>query len=170
MLKPARFRPRKLPRRLRQRKSGGGLKWFAILFALLAVWLAIEDKMRPPEPVDTVSLTFRLCGTPGPGPCVIDGDTLAIGQRRIRLTGYDAPEMDGPCDNERHKAAMARDRLNTWLRQGPFEWTGGFAPPYDRYGRELREARRGEELLAEVMIGAGLAEGDGWGAERVEWC
>ena len=57
-----------------------------------------------------------------------------------------------------------------WLSQGPFEWTGGTDPPRDKYGRELRAARRGTEDLAEVMISAKLAEGSGWGATRIDWC
>lgn len=166
MVKRALFRKT----RSRRRRWWGGAQWYILLALMLAAWLLIRHRVNPPVPVSTVDLSFRLCGDPGRGPCVIDGDTLAIGRRRVRLTGYDAPEMDGACDNERHKAAMARDRLNNWLRQGPFEWTGGTEPPYDRYGRELREARRGEELLAEVMVGAGLAEGSGWGAGRREWC
>ena len=115
-------------------------------------------------------MSFRLCGTKGSGPCVIDGDTLAIGQRRVRLTGYDAPEMDGACEAERVKALEAKAGLHAWLAKGRFSWTGGENPPRDRWGRELREARRRDELLADYMIGSGLAEGSGWGAERVEWC
>nr|WP_247713386.1 thermonuclease family protein [Qipengyuania polymorpha] len=107
---------------------------------------------------------------PGSGPCVIDGDTLAIGQRRVRLTGYDAPEMDGACKYERAKAREAKDELHRWLARGRFTWTGGDNPPRDRWGRELREARRGDDLLAEHMVSAGLAEEMGWGAERREWC
>ncbi|MBT8427222.1 MAG: hypothetical protein KJO02_04250 [Erythrobacter sp.] len=133
-------------------------------------WLFLGDRISPPEPVTTVGSTFRLCGTPGPGPCVIDGDTLAIGNRRVRLTGYDAPEMDGACKLEIAKANRAKLELHAWLARGRFEWTGGTEPPYDRYGRELREARRGDDLLADHMIGAGLAEGTGWGASAVNWC
>ena len=53
---------------------------------------------------------------------------------------------------------------------GRFSWTGGTEPPRDQYGRELREIRRGAKALADHMVDARLAEGSGWGAERVEWC
>ena len=166
MFKPARFRTA----RRRRRWTGARAKWAVLLALLLGFWLLPNEREAQPEALELVDLSFRLCGEAGSGPCVIDGDTLAIGQRRVRLTGFDTPEMDGACETERFKAAQARDALLSWLDQGRFHWTGGAEPPRDRYGRELREARRGEDLLAEVMIGAGLAEGSGWGAERVEWC
>lgn len=155
----------------RQRRfSWKALRIWLLLATLLAGWFLLGDRLNPPEPVTTVGSTFRLCGRPGPGPCVIDGDTLAIRNRRVRLTGFDAPEMDGACKLERAKANQAKLELHAWLAKGRFEWTGGTQPPYDRYGRELREARRGDDLLADHMIEAGLAEGSGWGASAVDWC
>ena len=159
------------PSRNRKRRlSWRSARVWLLLIALIAAWLLLGDRLNPPEPVATVGMTFRLCGTSGPGPCVIDGDTLAIGNRRVRLTGYDAPEMDGACKLEVAKANRAKLELHRWLARGRFEWTGGTEPPYDRYGRELREARRGDDLLADHMIAAGLAEGSGWGASAVDWC
>ena len=151
---------------------GRGALVTALVFALAIGWFLFKERLFPPilPPQSEVAITFRPCGTPGSGPCVIDGDTLAIGQRRVRLTGYDAPEMDGACKYERAKANQAREELLRWLARGRFTWTGGEDPLRDRYGRELREARRGDDLLAEHMVSAGLAEEMGWGAVRVEWC
>ncbi|MBY6218903.1 thermonuclease family protein [Qipengyuania aquimaris] len=142
----------------------------AFVLLLAAAWALFGERLMPPPPLDEVNMTFRLCGERGRGPCVIDGDTVAIGQRRVRLTGYDAPELDGACRMEVARANEARAALHTWLAKGRFSWTGGNEPPYDRYGRELREARRGDEQLAVHMIEAGLAEGSGWGSRRVDWC
>lgn len=166
MVKHARFRS---PRRsvIAKFRRGG---WWVLLLALLAASLLFRDRINPPAPLSTVGTTFGLCGERGGAACVIDGDTVAIGKRRVRLTGYDAPELDGACEAERAKAHAARAQLHAWLAKGRFEWTGGSEPPYDRYGRELREARRGDELLADHMIEAGLAEGSGWGAQAVDWC
>ena len=53
-----------------------------------------------------VTASFPVCGsdTRGAG-CVIDGDTVLLGeaprQRRIRLTGFDAPELDSTCRGRR---------------------------------------------------------------------
>lgn len=122
-----------------------------------------------------IAQPFPVCGSGDRGTgCVIDGDTLAIGSRRIRLTGFDAPELDGECEAERQKAREARAALSAWLSEAPFELEGGEDRPYDVYGRELREARRGNELLADHMVALGLAEQDlygfpeDWG--RVGWC
>ena len=118
---------------------------------------------------------YTLCGQrPGSPACVVDGDTVRIGQRRIRLTGFDAPEMDGACAAERTRALAARGELAAWLNAGPFELDGGGSPPRDKYGRELRAARRGLgsgqfDLLADHMIAADLAADNGWFDER-DWC
>lgn len=118
-----------------------------------------------------VTLDFALCAAPGFTPnCVVDGDTIRIGERRIRLTGFDAPEIEGTCQRESELALAARDEFHRWLARGPFELDGGTEPARDQYGRELRAARRGDEYLAEVMIERGLARDNGWGAGAANWC
>lgn len=117
---------------------------------------------------------FVLCGEQKADRCVIDGDTVMLGQRRIRLTGYDAPELDGACEAERMLAQRARIALHNWFNRGPFALDGGDNPPRDAYGRELRAARRddamGQEWLADAMVEAGLARRSGWGAGEAGWC
>ena len=147
---------------------------FLLLGVLLGVWLFVEDRVRPAGDWVRVETRFELCG-PGPNSaCVIDGDTVRYGHlqgdRRIRLTGFDAPEMSGACAAESARAREAKRALHAWLAQGPFEWSGGDEPPRDKYGRELRAARRGEDRLADHMIALGLAEGRGWLTERIDWC
>ena len=72
--------------------------------------------------------TFALCAAPaGSGAraagCVIDGDTVLLGEgqsaRRIRLTGFDAPELDGACEAERSLARTARQRLHDMAQRRP---------------------------------------------------
>ena len=141
-----------------------------VIAALALAWLVFGDRLGPQPELGEVDIPFGLCGERGAAACVIDGDTLAIGKRRIRLTGFDAPEMEGACEAESARARAARSALHGWLAEGPFEWTADADTTYDRYGRELREARRGEETLADHMIEADLAEGSGWGAVRRDWC
>lgn len=127
-----------------------------------------------------VTQSFAMCGQgQRKEGCVIDGDTLVLGerpnQRRIRLTGFDAPELDGACETERKLAIAARERLHQWLAQGAFEWNGADSPPRDQYGRELRAARRdgpdgAPEALSKVMIASGLAAPSGWGEPPRNWC
>lgn len=117
---------------------------------------------------------FTLCGETRARRCVIDGDTVMLGERRVRLTGYDAPELDGACEAERLLARRAQAAVRDWLNRGPFELDGGADPPRDAYGRELRAARRddaaGQEWLADAMLEAGLARRTGWGAGEAGWC
>ena len=142
-----------------------------------------------PEPVWTPPpLTFGLCGEKGAAKngaknggraCVVDGDTLHIRRgktaQRIRITGYDAPELDGACEAERAAALKAKRALHAWLALGNHEWDGGSEPPFDQYGRELRSIRRktstGEfEQLADYMLDNGLASPNGWGTFPKDWC
>lgn len=120
-------------------------------------------------------MRFTLCGQRSSSGCVIDGDTIMLGQRKIRLRNFDAPELDGACEAERQLAIKARDALRDWLNAGPFLMDGDAQPPQDRYGRELRSLRRREgdgrtEWLADTMIRAGMARDNGWGAAPKAWC
>ena len=176
-----RNRPPRAPRfdaRWNRRRNAGRTwrRWrFPVMLVLIVAAWVMAERWWPaqPESWGPAPTTFALCGT-GSGPCVYDGDTVMIGfgpsRRRIRLKGYDAPEMDGPCEAERNKARIARDALLQWLNRGPFEWDGGAEPPRDQYGRELRSARRGDETLSAHMLDQGLASGSGWGTSPVDWC
>ena len=152
-----------------------------LLLIVMAAWWFIFRPIAQEQGWVRVSERFAICDGSGPreAGCVIDGDTVVLGfgseQRRIRLTRFDAPELDGACDAEREVALVARARLRNWLNDGPFEWNGAEDPPRDQYGRELRQVRRvapdgTREYLAETMIDAELASESGYGAEQVDWC
>lgn len=162
-------------RRLKFRRFWRRWRWAALLVLLTASILLTQRFGIADGEWEEVTRAFPVCGAGGRASgCVIDGDTIAIGQRRIRLTGYDAPELDGACENERVKAVAAQAALSRWLSAGPFEMEAGADRPYDQYGRELRDARRNGVSVADHMAGLGLAEQDlygfpdDWG--RTEWC
>lgn len=151
-----------------------------LLFVMAVWWIGFRPVSNEQDWV-RVDDSFGLCGAAAPrrAGCVVDGDTVVIGfgsqRRRIRLTGFDAPELNGACDAESRLAITARDRLHQWLDEGPFEWSGGAEPPRDQYGRELRAARRiaqvgRPERLADMMVEAGLASESGWGTVQIDWC
>lgn len=114
---------------------------------------------------------FAICGERSARACVIDGDTVVIGDRRIRLTGFDAPELDGECEAERLLARQSREALKEWLNRGAWQMDGGDEPPRDLYGRELRAVRRvsGQQVewLDEAMTQRGLARRD---RSDAGWC
>lgn len=162
------------------KSSGDWSRWSVPVLAIVLVgawYIGWPDE--DPEDWVTVGTQFGTCGERGrPYHCVTDGDTVTIGfgqgARRIRLKGFDAPEIDGRCGAESAQAVLAQRALMDWLNNGPFEWDGGASPPRDRYGRELREARRigadgSEEALSTYMISEGLAEGDAFWEQR-NWC
>lgn len=174
MAPPPRFDARWNARRRRAGRWRALRRWAtagAVLAAalLLARWQGMGGDWQLHE-----GGTFALCGQGRAAKCVIDGDTVMLGQRRVRLTGYDAPELDGACEAERLLARRARLALLDWLNRGPFALDGGDDPPRDAYGRELRAARRddaaGQEWLADTMIEGGLARATGWGAGEPGWC
>jgi endonuclease YncB( thermonuclease family) len=67
--------------------------------------------------------------------CVVDGDTIEALGKRIRLVGFDAPELGGHarCGLERTLAARATSRLRQMIRTGlPDGGRAGRRRPTDR--------------------------------------
>lgn len=180
-------RPSRRPKFRKARRSVGIASWWTIwrvpiLLAIVSAgWWFIYRPYVEEQGWQRVSYRFAQCGQPWSGAqgCVVDGDTVIIGsgpnRQRIRIIGYDAPELEGACPAETRRAIEAKDALHAWLALGPFEWSGEDDPPRDQYGRELREisrpARGGErEYLAQHMLSRGLASESGWGATQIDWC
>jgi len=181
--RPAEFKRPRTRTRARRRMQTWWVFWrvpVLLLIVMVVWWFAVRPVMQEQGWV-RVTQEFALCSERGSGAagCVVDGDTLIIGfgegRRRIRLTGFDAPELDGACEAERKAAIVARDALHDWLGRGSFDWDGADDPPYDQYGRELRALRRAEpdgshEYLAETMLDNGRAGESGWGSYPRDWC
>lgn len=125
----------------------GRLRPFILGAVLLAIWPAMDARLveppawlaSEPEPVDE---RFTRCGRGRAHGCVVDGDTFRLGQRRIRIVGIDAPEVNGQCPAEARLAEAATVRLMQLLNAGAFEMVGRIDEPTDRYGRELKTLRR----------------------------
>jgi micrococcal nuclease len=81
---------------------------------------------------------------------VVDGDTLRLGDERIRLAGIDTPELNGTCATERQAARAARAALRD-LTQNPaqlrLERLG-----QDKFGRTRATLWVGEVNVAEALI------------------
>lgn len=156
-------------RKRRWRSAWRRWRWLLGLALIAAGYWALRGFDLSPGEWEQVETRWTLCETRSSRTCVVDGDTVVIGEERVRLTGFDAPELDGACPAERQLAIVARDELRQWLDLAPFEWDGGAEAPRDQYGRQLRAVRRDGEYLADVMIERELAGGSGWGFTK-DWC
>lgn len=168
------------------RESGIATWWtiwrVPILLAVVSAgWWFLYRPYVEDQGWERVPYRFAECGQSWAGAqgCVVDGDTLVIGsgpaRRRIRLTGFDAPEIDGACEAESAAARQAKAALHDWLARGPFEWSDDANMSRDQYGRELREVSRPvtdgpRDYLARYMITRNFAAESGWGAAGKNWC
>lgn len=141
-----RARPR-AGRRSRARRSWARrLLDFALAAAILGLVALVAARM-PLGPAETVGGVAR----------VADGDSLAIGDTRIRLEGIDAPELgqtcsrnggDYPCGRE------ARDALARLVGNGAVSCE---SRRQDRYGRLLARCTAGSVELNRAMVEEGWA-------------
>jgi endonuclease YncB( thermonuclease family) len=93
-------------------------------------------------------MAILLCA---PGDCavrVLDGDTMQIGEVRVRLWGIDAPELPSPSGRQA-RAAMRRLVDGRPVRCEPVG--------RDRYGRTVARCFAGDVDLGAAMIRAGKA-------------
>jgi endonuclease YncB( thermonuclease family) len=120
--------------------------------------------VRIARALGTVLLAFCVRGSPSSAaeisglPRIVDGDTVAIGQAKVRLSGIDAPETDQIClDRKGARWACgiaARDQLT--MHSGGQVWeceTTGT----DRYGRYLGNCFVEGEDVSAWMVRSGWA-------------
>lgn len=95
----------------------------------------------------------------------VDGDTLDLGGRHVRLAGIDAPELRQECTRDRRSSSSsgstswacgdaARRRLEEALRKGAVTCTGS---SLDKYGRPLARCVIGQMDLSDLMVREGFA-------------
>lgn len=100
---------------------------------------------------------------------VVDGDSLEMSGRRLRLDGIDAPELAQICARAAAPypcGRVARDRLADLAAAGPLACTGSRR---DRYDRLLVTCRAGGRDLGAEMVRAGWAVSyGGYRAEEAE--
>ena len=161
----------------RARRRKRNRRWFNVLLALvlLIVGASMDASLIPPwgplaRQPELVGATFARCnaGTHDYA-CVADGDSIRLGERRVRLVGIDAPEIGkAKCAAERALGERAADRLVVLLNQGRFDMIAHRFDTTDKFGRELMLARRGDVDLGRQMIDEGLAHRY-YGFKR-SWC
>ena len=172
MFRKKHFTPHRRPPSFKpQRRDIRQLLWLAPLL-LLAGALLDPSLIQPVGPLgatEEVAATFSPCG-PGRGSaCVIDGDTFKLGDRKIRITGIDAPELAEPrCPAEAALARRAADRLLVLLNQGPFVMVAHRLQRQDRNGRDLMVIRRDGKSIGGQLMDEGLAHR--YIGSKRSWC
>lgn len=165
----------------RLRRFWNALRWWlgAALVVSAMVYVLGQQRIAPASipggPQEIISPPFTRCGRGRAANCVIDGDTIMLGQRTVRVIGIDAPEIHPPrCPDEAQKGEAAAQLLLTLLNQGPVTLSGPAPPVHDEYGRELRHLLRAKadgsvQSLADDMVSSGLAR-PYLRAAREPWC
>lgn len=148
-----------------------------VLFVFIFAWTyysALPEQATAPDASSLrVDPPVTACGAGRSTVCVVDGDTIKIDARSIRIIGIDAPELHPPrCVQEAQQGLAARDKLVTLANQGPFFLTGSGAR--DEYGRELfnlvrLRADKSVQSLADDLIASGLVRRYESGSRR-PWC
>lgn len=119
-------------------------KWICLIVALLVIELANKS-------------------IAGANSAVVDGDSLEISERRIRLIGIDSPELFQECYDEHQKPYMcgqqAKDYLSQLIDEGASKGLKVKCESQgkDRYKRELCICYVGKKNLNFEMVKAGLA-------------
>ena len=111
---------------------------------------------------------IQKCGGGKRVTCVVDGDTIWFQGERIRLMGYDTPELKtNICGGQKEKnlAILASTRLVEILNGQPFniERHG-----LDKYGRTLAIIRSNGRDVGEMLIKERLARS--WPDGDEFWC
>ncbi len=87
-----------------------------------------------------------------------DGDSLRLGEERVRILGIDAPELDQTCTTRSGNSwacgRASKDFLMNILAENPIDcmWDAR-----DKYGRVLATCRVDDRDIGKMMIDAGMA-------------
>ena len=100
---------------------------------------------------------------------MIDGDTIDIEGRRIRLLGFDTPEIFSPkCSAEKIRGEAAAERLRQLIMDGD-KLLLSKQISKDKYGRELANFIIDDTDVSNILIREGLARKYS-GQQRLGWC
>lgn len=130
------------------------LRQLAVLALLFLILFVIAELRAPPERLTADGVRIQ----------VIDGDSLRIGERTVRLQGVDAVELNQPCrapDGKEWRCGIeARKALAALAGKG-----GLACEPHaaDNFGRAVSTCSvKGVEDLAAALVAQGWAvSGDG---------
>ena len=151
-------------------------RWLrSIVIVALLVGLAVASQWYGGRAIaeQRIDQRFTPCG-PGRGhACVVDGDTINLGDRKVRMIGIDAPEVNEPrCEIERRLGRDASQRLLELLNSGPVWLVTTADRSTDDYGRDLRridvDDGSGRRDIGDVLVREGLAAR--YDGAKADWC
>jgi micrococcal nuclease len=112
---------------------------------------------------------FATCGAARRITCVVDGDTIWLGGKKIRFEDIDAPETHEPrCASEKALGDRATERLAELLNAGGWTMRRDGDRDEDRYGRKLRTFHTAQTTIGQTLIAEGLAHV--WDGRKHPWC
>lgn len=167
-----RFKPTRPAPSFKPKRKDVRVALWAVPILLLTGALLDPRLIGPIGPLgatEVVTAKFIPCaGGPAPA-CVIDGDTFRLGDRTIRITGIDAPEIARPlCPAEAELGRRSADRLLQLLNQAPFDMVAHRLQTQDRHGRYLMVLRRNGGSIGRQLIDEDLAHR--YTGFKISWC
>ena len=88
---------------------------------------------------------------------VTDGDTIRIGDERIRFSGIDAPEIKQTCIYQEIEFKCGEFSKNLLIEKISNQEVSCIRESTDQYGRTLAECFVGEESLSSYLVREGYA-------------
>ena len=88
---------------------------------------------------------------------VTDGDTIRIGDERIRFSGIDAPELKQTCIYQSIEFQCGEFSKNLLIKKIANEEVTCIREGKDQYGRTLAECFVGEDSLSSYLVREGYA-------------
>jgi len=88
---------------------------------------------------------------------VTDGDTIRIGEERIRFSGIDAPEMKQNCIYQEIEFNCGEFSKNLLIEKIADQEVSCIRESKDQYGRTLAECFVGKESLSSYLVREGYA-------------
>jgi endonuclease YncB( thermonuclease family) len=149
-------------------RATGGVLFFAAGIAALAVAISVVTYSRyDPKAAAAEAVRFRQCYNAAAGTnCVLDGDTIRVGQQWMDIAGIEAPQIKGAaCEDQKIRGIDAAVRLADLLNSGTVI-VG--EPSRDPYGRAVRKVEVDGRDVGKAMISAGAARIAI--ADKRDWC
>jgi micrococcal nuclease len=136
-----------------------------VILAVVTIALAMPAIAKDQENAKPTSLEHTQLR-------VIDGDTIQYRKTKIRLMGYDTPEVrrgePGYCEAKADLAKQATAALEDFVA-GPHRVTLRWAKGKDKYGRSLAWLYSDGKDIGPQMIAKGLAKPYD-GKTKTPWC